>query len=219
MVRVKICGITNRDDYLLAGEAGADMAGFVFVPGVKREVTPDRVAEILQDPLASIIGVGLFLDALPEYVTDTVKRCGLNMVQLQGAESPDYVLKLKRSLGSDFPVIKAFKVSDRIMPSGEHEMKEFSATDFFVFDTYHPDIPGGTGAGFDREVLKPALEGLSKPFFVAGGLSPENVAAVVSDIRPYGVDVSSGVENASGRKDLEKSKEFVENARTQNTRR
>ena len=117
--------------------------------------------------------------------------------------------------GHNIPVkiIKVFKVDDKILPCAEYGPGSYDQADYFLFDTFHPDMAGGTGENFDWGVLNREKDRLTKPFLVAGGLDPKNVASVIKSVYPYGVDTSSGVEASPGEKDANLLKEFIKNAK------
>lgn len=215
MVKVKICGITCLEDAVSARENGADNLGFIFVKGTPRCVHPDDVSRILKDmppgmDTSSGITV-LFENEDPERVISVVSACGADHVQLQGEESPGYCGLIKERTGSS--ILKVFKVYDSIIPNGAYMPGDYPAADYFVFDTFHPYMPGGTGLRFDWDVIVKEKRRLSRPFFLAGGLDASNVAEAVRSVRPYGVDVSSGVEKSPGSKDAGLIKEFIKNAK------
>jgi phosphoribosylanthranilate isomerase len=215
MVKVKICGITNAEDAARACEYGADLLGFIFVEGTPRAVEKDTVKDIVSSIPAGVgentEKVGLFRDESLGVVAETLMYCGLESVQLHGDESPDYCRELKEKLPVN--IIKVFKVREDVLPAGSHVIDDYGDVDHFVFDTFHPETPGGTGSSFDWEVLLREKGRIKKPFFIAGGLDPANVAEAVRTVRPYGVDVSSGVEKVPGKKDENLLKEFIKNAK------
>ena len=155
--------------------------------------------------------VGLFKDEDVNRVRDTVISSDLGYVQLHGEEAPGYCHELKS--GNTIKIIKAFKVDEQIVPHGPHGLEDYLNFDYFVFDTYDPEISGGTGASFNWNVLAGLDDEVKNRSFIAGGLNPGNVADVIKILRPYGVDVSSGVEKSPGWKDLKLLKEFIENAK------
>ena len=208
---VKICGLTNLDDALFAAEAGADLLGFLFAEVSPRHIAPEKVKEIIQGLPGSVKTVGLFKDHSIEKVLNDIINCGLDCVQLHGNESPDFCAELKVLAGKEnkeIEILKTFKVKDRIMGLQPDAYKD---VDYFLFDTYHPKMMGGTGIKFDWDVLK-GFKG-DKPFFLAGGLNPGNVKEAVATINPFGVDIASGVEREVGSKDHDKVKEFILNAK------
>lgn len=212
MVKVKICGLTNIEDAVYADECGADLLGFVFPAESPRCVTPDKVKRIMDGLPEMVCGVGLFKDDDPGRVRDCALSCGLKYLQLHGGETPDYCGELKDMLGTegcDIKIIKTFKVGESILG---RPASEYHAADYYLFDTYHPVMMGGTGHSFDWGIVK-RFEG-EKPFFLAGGLTRENVKRAVAETEPFGVDVSSGVESSVGKKDKNKIKEFIINAKS-----
>lgn len=205
-VRVKICGITNLEDALAATAAGADSLGFVFVPGTPRHITPDRALEIVRALPPFVVRTGLFVDASEGEIRDAVAQAGLDAVQLHGDEPPELGIKLRPAVR----VLKAFRVR------GESTLETLpaylDAADAWLLDAYVPGAHGGTGARFDWN-LATAAKRHGKPIILAGGLTPENVAAAVKTVRPYAVDVSSGVESSPGRKDAAKVAAFIHAAK------
>jgi phosphoribosylanthranilate isomerase len=201
---VKICGITSAEDALLAAEAGADAVGFVFWPKSPRLVdaaAARRIGDVLP---ASIVRVGVFVDAPRDELARTADEAGLDLLQLHGSEPPEALVDLPRR------ALKAVRVSSGFAPQTALQYEGRAAG--LLLDTHREGIPGGTGETFDwslvREVRRRAA------FLVlAGGLAPDNVAAALRAVGPDGVDVSSGVEQAPGRKDPAKVKAFVEAVR------
>lgn len=216
MVKVKICGITNAEDAMLACESGADLLGFVFVPRTPRAVDKGTVKSIVSRVRERFGNkaalVGLFQDEDPGVVESTMKECGLDHVQLHGDESEEYCSRLKARMPG-IKIIKVFKVKHGVMPIAGEFPADYASADIILFDTYHPSAAGGSGTRFGIDTLKRDIGGLPKPFFVAGGLNALNVAEVVALAEPHGVDVSSGVESSPGRKDARSVKEFVKNAK------
>lgn len=198
---MKICGITNIADALHASACGADALGFVFYPGSPRFVDPDRARRIIAELPPMVTTVGLFVNQSPARIREMVEFCGLNTVQLHGEEEPDQcsyppcrVIKaLRLKGGMDESVFSAYRVSALLL------------------DAYVPDQYGGTGHCCD---WARATEIASRHrVILAGGLNPENVSDAVRQVRPYGVDVSSGVEKSPGQKDPEKVATFIRMAR------
>ncbi|MBN1353445.1 MAG: phosphoribosylanthranilate isomerase [Candidatus Omnitrophica bacterium] len=210
MVKVKICGITNLRDALKAHELGADFIGFIFFENSPRKIDTEKARIIIEDLPKDLLKTGLFLNQNHEEVESIAKRCHLDALQLHGEEDPAYCAGFK----NNFKVIKSFKVKDA---QSVEKADKYDTVDYYLFDTYVKGIPGGTGINFDWDVLKGFP--FKKPFFLAGGLKPENVAEAIKKVTPYGVDVSSGVEKSAGKKDYRLLKEFIDNAkRSQNTR-
>lgn len=201
MARVKICGITNSEDALVAADAGADALGFVFYPPSPRYITPDQAAGIIARLPPFIQSVGLFVDHSPDMINQTVELCGLDLVQLHGDESPGFC-KLVKSR-----IIKAIRVRNETSLESMFSY-EVSA---FLLDAWSPLAHGGTGLTFDWE-LAVAASGKGR-IILAGGLTPENVADAVKRVHPYAVDVSSGVEASAGKKDPDRIREFIKRAK------
>lgn len=201
MARVKICGITNSEDALVAADAGADALGFVFYPPSPRYITPDQAAGIIARLPPFIQSVGLFVDHSPDMINQTVELCGLDLVQLHGDESPGFC-KLVKSR-----IIKAIRVRNETSLENMFSY-EVSA---FLLDAWSPLAHGGTGLTFDWE-LAVAASGKGR-IILAGGLTPENVADAVKRVHPYAVDVSSGVEASAGKKDPDRIREFIKRAK------
>jgi phosphoribosylanthranilate isomerase len=201
MVRVKICGITNLEDALLAVAAGADALGFVFCDQSPRCVFPEQAAAIIRVLPPFVQTVGLFVNADRALVTETADFCRLDLVQLHGDESPEYCAALARR------VVKAFRIKDISSLEPMHQYRVAG----YLLDAYSPDAYGGTGLTFNWETAVIARK--YGPVILAGGLTPENVGRAVATVSPYGVDVSSGVESAPGKKDPEKVREFIRRAK------
>ena len=203
--RIKICGITNLEDARAAVDLGADALGFIFVPGTPRYIEPQVAERIIGDLPPFVTTVGVFADASPERISQTVRVCGLNVVQLHGSETPEYCSNVVARHA--VPLIRAFRVKDRHSLSSVPKY-EVSA---YLLDTYVKGKKGGTGETFNWELAREA-KAYGK-IIVAGGLTPENVAQAVQHVRPYAVDVSSGVEAEPGKKDHAKIRAFVESVR------
>ncbi len=218
MVKVKICGITNPDDAVTAYDCGADFLGFVFVKNTPRYIGDKRdfIFKIPEMIRTSIGLVGLFKDEPVKEASRITAYCGLKYVQLHGNESPEYCREFKNTLeekhGSAAKIMKVFRVKDEVLPCGKNMPSDYTAAEYFMFDTYDPEVPGGSGKSFRWDVLK-GNNAVNKPFFIAGGLTPANVAGAIEAVRPFGVDVSSGVERSAGKKDRRLMKEFIDNAK------
>ncbi|NLC59374.1 MAG: phosphoribosylanthranilate isomerase [Armatimonadetes bacterium] len=201
--RVKICGITCREDALVAVRAGAEALGFVFAASPRR-VTPEAAAEIITTLPPLVTPVGVFVDAALETVADTAQSAGLQAVQLHGAETPAYVEALRARCPAR--IIKAFRVKDADVLARMAAYRDGCAA--FLLDAYVPGAAGGTGQTCDWELARQA-KALGVPLFLAGGLTPGNVAAAIQRVQPYAVDASSGVEARPGRKDPERVCAFL----------
>jgi phosphoribosylanthranilate isomerase len=210
-LKVKICGLTNIGDAILAKSLGADLLGFLFAEESPRFVGKENATRIIHQLPIDVDKVGLFKDHDIKHVAECIYDCGLTAVQLHGVESPEYCGSLKSiisDMGRTVKLLKTFKVKDRIMGRNPNE---YPQCDYYLFDTYHPTMMGGTGMSFDWKALKGFKS--DKPFFIAGGLTPENVEAAINEMDPYGVDVASGVEVSPGKKDPSKIEEFIINAK------
>jgi phosphoribosylanthranilate isomerase len=212
-MKVKICGITNKDDAIWALNYGADYVGINFWKGSKRYVSPANAAGWVPTlPMfASVIGV--FVDADPGDVANLSAKLNLKGIQLHGSETPDYVRLLKKALETtETPplIIKALRVKG---PEAAADLEAFAPlVDFFLLDSFVEGEPGGTGEVFDWSWIEPA-KALGKPVFLAGGLTPDNVKDAVKKAAPFAVDVASGVEKSAKRKDPEKMRAFITNAK------
>ena len=195
---VKICGITNEDDALLAVAMGADAVGFVFAPS-SRQVAASQVYDITRRLPPEILTVGVFRDELPSRVIDTVNRAGLKAAQLHGHETPAMVEEVVAGVRR---VIKAV-----VAGSDDARNARTFGTDLVLVDA---PAPGG-GKVFDWSLVDFAASGPN--IILAGGLTPDNVSDAVRVANPWGVDVSTGVEKSPGKKDALKVKAFIERAR------
>ncbi len=194
---VKICGLTNKGDALHAADCGADAIGLVFYAKSPRSVSLGIARDICAALPPFITRVGLFVNASPEFIRETVSSCGLDVVQLHGDETPaqaDY---------SPLRTIKALRVRNLASLDG-HEKYQLST---LLLDAWVPGEYGGTGESFNWNIA--AAVAATRPVILAGGLTPENVAAAVVQVKPYAVDVSSGVEKAPGEKDPAKVAAFI----------
>jgi phosphoribosylanthranilate isomerase len=201
MVKVKICGITHVEDALHAAACGADALGFVFYEKSPRCLSPETARQIIAELPPFVTAVGLFVNESPERIRQITDFCGLDVIQLHGDEGPaDCDFAPRR-------VVKALRVKEAASLDG-HAAYAVSALllDAWVAGTY-----GGTGERFNWELA--AAVARQRPVILAGGLTAENVAAAVRTVRPYAVDVSSGVEAAPGRKNPEKVAAFIRNAK------
>jgi phosphoribosylanthranilate isomerase len=200
MTRIKICGITRTEDALVCTSLGADFLGFIFVPSTPRYIEPERAAEIVtlvRDRAEPPRIVGVFRDASVDYMREIAAVVGLDLLQLHGTETDEDIATL------DLPAIKSFRVGDTLP-----DTTAVPSADWLLFDTFDERRTGGTGRRFDWSLL--AMYPRTKPFFLAGGLTPDNVAAAISLVRPDAIDVSSGVEAEPGIKDEAKVRALFE---------
>ena len=197
--RIKVCGITCQEDARTAVAAGADGLGFIFVEQSPRLVEPDMVRAITGELPPFVDRVGVFLDEEIELVEEIVHYCRLTLVQLHGSESSEYCRRLSCK------VIKSFCIRP---DSGSEELAAYAdVVSGFLLDTYHKHMAGGTGMPFDWKLVEQVKP--PGPVILAGGLTPENVGEAIRQVKPFAVDVNSGVEYQPGRKDSEKLKSFV----------
>ena len=205
-MKVKICGITNLADAMAAADAGADALGFIFCDNSPRFVTVETAATFARQLPPFLVKVGVFVNPPEALVFRAVAECGLNLAQFHGDETPEFC--------GQFGVMsmKAFRIRDA---ESLGELPQY-ATDAWLLDAYSKDKLGGTGEKFNWDLAVEAQKlAAGRPVFLAGGLTPENVAEAIRRVQPYGVDVSSGVEAAPGRKDHEKVRKFVRQAKGQ----
>jgi phosphoribosylanthranilate isomerase len=209
---VKICGNTSLEDALLAAEAGADAVGFVFAPSPRR-VSVERVATIVAGLPQGIEKIGVFVDARADEIAGAVRACGLTGVQLHSDAGADVLAQLRAEFGAKLRVLRVVHFgADAGRVAAEYAAD--TSVDAVLVDSRTPTAVGGTGVAFDwNEARRTVFRGGSARLVVAGGLSPETVAVAIGTLRPWGVDVVSGVEAAPGRKDAEKVRAFVRNAR------
>ena len=215
MIRVKICGIGTPTDACAAAEAGADYIGMVFVPERHRRITPNDAKDIVDavrhDRDRPPRMVGLFADQPLEEVNETIAHCGLDAVQLCGQESVEYAAGVECQAIKVVHVPAYCRAPDDV-PQLAKRVREYADSGCLVtLDRLVEGIQGGTGQSFNLDVAA-SLARRDNDFLLAGGLTPANVGRVISAVRPWGVDVSSGVETL-GRKDRRKIRRFVENAR------
>lgn len=196
--RVKICGFTRREDAVIAAGLGVDAIGLVFYPPSPRNVTIEQAVAITQALPAFVSVVGLFVDAEPSFVKDVLSRVSIDCLQFHGDEPPEACLLYGK------PYIKAIRM--KANTNLTELADQYADASGLLLDAYHPGIQGGTGSGFDWELIKNQGK---LPIILAGGLSPDNVTLAVQQVRPYALDVSSGVEAEKGIKDAAKMAEFI----------
>ena len=201
--RVKICGITSVADGLVAAEAGADMIGLMFYEQSPRYITLPQAVEISRALPPHVMRVGVFANSSEEQVLRAIGECQLGLLQFHGDEPSEFCTQF------GMMSMKAIRVRDA---ASIEQLAQYE-TDAFLLDAYSKSALGGTGEKFNWELAK-AAEKYNKPIFLAGGLTPENVADAVRLVRPFAVDVSSGVESAPGKKDPAKVAAFIKAAKS-----
>jgi phosphoribosylanthranilate isomerase len=204
-IKVKICGITNAEDAKAAVETGADALGFVFHAASPRGIAPDTARRIIAQLPPMVLAVGVFVNEEAKVVRDLMDLCGLALAQLHGDESVGYCESLGR------PVLRAIRLRDRGSLLALAEYKGRAGVRGFVIDAFSESSYGGTGRVVNWELAAEAAR--AAPVVLAGGLTPQNVGEAIRAVRPYGVDVSSGVEASPGKKDHDKVSRFVRAAR------
>ncbi|MFC1555550.1 phosphoribosylanthranilate isomerase [candidate division KSB1 bacterium] len=201
--RVKICGITNLIDAQAAIDAGADALGFVFYPKSPRYISFQNAEKVCSQTKPDIMKIGVFVNENIENLCDLSNRGFLTHFQFSGDESADYCEQFADK------AIKTFRVKNGI---DKNLLKNFQKCKYFLFDSGSDGSYGGSGRIFDWEYLKEA--GLNKNFILAGGLTPENVKEAILSVKPFMVDVSSGVEKTPGIKDHDKIIRFIDACRS-----
>lgn len=200
-IKVKICGTTSLKDAFLAVESGADAIGFIFYKMSPRNISQKEAKEIILQLPPFIETVGVFVNETSDKINRIAEQCKLNSIQLHGEESPALCRRVKRK------VIKAFRVknADSLKSIASYKVSGF------LLDSYNDGSKGGTGQVFDWNLaLRVKKQG---PVILAGGLNPYNVFTAIHRVKPYGVDVCSGVENSPGIKDHEKVRAFIKSVR------
>ncbi|MDF0649847.1 MAG: phosphoribosylanthranilate isomerase [Nitrospira sp. LK265] len=204
-MKIKICGITNAEDANVAVTAGADALGFVMYRKSPRFVEPAAARAIVASLPPFVLPVGVFVNEEAKRVRSLMDECGFALAQLHGDESVLYCQNLSR------PVLKALRLKDRATFLALAEFQGRANVRGFLIDAFSGQAYGGTGQMVDWALAQEAAR--SSQVILAGGLNPTNVAGAIQMVRPYGVDVSSGVEQSPGKKDQDKLKAFIEAAR------
>jgi phosphoribosylanthranilate isomerase len=197
-VKVKICGITSVADGEAAVQAGADALGLMFFPASPRFISLEKARDISRGLPPYVMRTGVFADPDPSEVFAAIQLCQLNLLQFHGAETPEFCLQF------GVMSMKAFRIqkADSLLPMSAYH------TDAFLLDSHVAGQQGGTGTTFNWDLALEAKK-FGQPIFLAGGLTAQNVAAAVRKVQPFGVDVSSGVEHAPGKKDTTKMRDFI----------
>jgi phosphoribosylanthranilate isomerase len=210
---IKICANTSLEDARLAADLGASALGFIFAPSPRR-VTPDQVATITPHLHAYLEKIGVFVDAALDEIVSTVRACGLTGVQLHSGSGADAPVQLRSQLGPSVRILRVVHYG----PDTTRQAQAYFAdpnVDAVLIDSRTATAVGGTGIAFDWNEARETVFGNPSVarLIAAGGLNPDNVAEAIATLRPWGVDVASGVETSPGRKDPAKLRAFIANAR------
>ena len=216
-LRVKICGITNLEQGRAIANLGATALGFILVPSSPRYISPTQLASIipyLPAPVETILlrnakAIGVFADSSLEEISQIVRSTVLNAVQLHGQETPEYCRALRQQLPT-VELIKALRI--RSAKDLANTINYETVVDTLLLDAYHPQLLGGTGHTLDWSMLQNFTP--TCPWFLAGGLNPDNILEALSKLNPDGIDLSSGVELAPGNKDLSKVEKLFQQLKT-----
>jgi len=209
MTIVKICGLTSLEDALVAAEAGADLLGFILYPKSPRYVAPEKIAEIVAGVRATLASpprfVGVFVNEATGQVLATLEQTGLDLAQLHGDESAAEVAALK---GRGFKAVRPISLETALTAAATFAPLGVKAGPHLLLDAYTPNAYGGAGELADWSLATAVVDRVSR-LLLAGGLTQQNVAEAVRLVRPWGVDVASGVEQTPGRKDHAKVRAFL----------
>lgn len=198
-MRVKICGITKPEQGQAIAQLGATSLGFICVQASPRYVTPKQIRAVVEQLLVSVDCIGVFANADCEQICQIVTESGLTAVQLHGNESPEFCRTLRQSL-PEIEILKAVRV--KTVDCLERARIYASCVDTLLLDAYHPQLLGGTGKTLEWSTLEQFCP--TVPWFLAGGLTPDNILDALTVLQPHGIDLSSGVERSPGDKDLDK---------------
>ncbi len=193
MTKIKLCGMKSALDIEYANELKPEYIGFIFYPGSKRYVTPEKAAELRTRLDKEVVSVGVFVDADKKLILDLINKGVIGAVQLHGCEDEEYISELRKE--TSIPIIKAFKIKS----GADIELAKKSSADYVLLDS---------GAGSGKTFRHELIQGMERPFFLAGGLYPDNVSEAISSYKPFAVDVSSSLETV-GYKDKQKMTAFV----------
>jgi len=204
-MKVKICGITRKSDAIFCDQIGVDFLGFNFYRLSPRYITTEKAGEIILS-LKNAKPIGVFVEQDINYIKDITEICNLSGIQIHGGESVEFCKSIRR-IFPDLIIIQSLRVREKIPET----ISDFEC-DYFLFDSFDPDKPGGTGKTFDWKIL-PLINRFAARSFIAGGINPENVDRLLCSITPFGVDIASGVEKSPGIKDCEKIRILMEKVR------
>ncbi len=197
--RIKICGITDLHEALDIVSLGVDALGFIFVKDSPRNIDPEKAREIIRKTPPFVDVVGVFMNEDPDLVNDIAQYCGLTFAQLHGSEPPKYCRSITCRL------LKAFRVKTTTKSEELAPYDDLVAG--FLLDTYQNGVAGGTGKTFDWQLANSLS--FSQPLILAGGLTPDNIKEAIEVVRPFAVDVNSGVEREPGRKDVSQVERLI----------
>jgi phosphoribosylanthranilate isomerase len=208
-MRVKICGITKPEQGQAIAHLGATALGFICVQASPRYVTPGQIQAVVEQLLVQVDRIGVFANATVEEICQIVANTNLSAVQLHGNESPEFCEKLRQSL-PEVEILKALRV--KTTECLDQAVTYGSYVDTLLLDAYHPQLLGGTGKTLDWKTLQQFNP--KCPWFLAGGLTPDNVLDALTKLHPHGIDLSSGVERSPGDKDLDKVAQLFEKVKS-----
>lgn len=197
--RVKICGFTQSQNAIEAARLGVDAIGLVFYKKSPRAVTIQQAQHIVSVLPPFVTVVGLFVDERASYIREVLGKCTIDVIQFHGDESPEFCKRF------DMPYIKAIAVKDQV--GLVDAATQYCGALGLLLDAWHPELKGGAGLSFDWKKIPLRFE---TPIILAGGLTPENVQQAIASVRPFAVDVSSGVESEKGVKDAKKMAAFLD---------
>ena len=201
---VKVCGITRAQDAELAASLGASAVGFIFWPGSPRYIEPDAAKDIAASIPAPVTKVGVFVDESVDHVARVIDEVGVDIAQLHGHETAEYCRRLKDRFGAGRRTFKAIGMKD----NGTVDMTDFDRDVVLLLDAHDAVRRGGTGHVVNWDTAREIAA--TRPTILAGGLTAANVRLAIRSVRPYGIDVSSGVESAPGIKDPNRLRSFFE---------
>jgi len=200
MMKIKICGLTNKDDALNAIALNVDALGFIFYEHSPRYISPEKVETFVLDLPPFINTIGVFVNATPDYINSVVKRCKLNGIQLHGSEPPEFCTQFS------LPTIKAIPVREHSDITAIPKYK--GCVNGILLDTKAENVHGGTGKTFDWGLALEAKE-YDTPLILSGGINANNIEKALKMVGPYGIDICSGVEKEPGIKDYNKMQELI----------
>lgn len=200
-MKIKVCGITKTEDAVLCSRLGAWAVGFIFVKESPRYISTEKASEITAELLETIEKIGVFVNSTIDEIQATIQTSKITRIQLHGDETPDFCTELKKK--TSLPIIKAFRVNSiEDIDTIKLYKNIISAV---LLDTFDKNQHGGTGKTFNWEIAKKAKE-YEIPLILAGGINPDNILNAYAEVKPFAIDVSSGVEISPGIKDHEKLK-------------